>query len=180
MTQSRVGHSCLSAGVILPGVNSIAPFRNACSLTVIVSPRHFTRNIWILCTSQRRTPGCWAAPAVRSRRPASCVRISCNRLGFCVSTVSKSTESCTKPKSSRGAQLLRTSRSWSSAGKPRKHGTFFTNLKVLRSTSQAALITDCGARMATSFLMDAQEQHRCAAVVSSRACGHRASLLRML
>jgi len=116
-----------------PGLNSIAPFRKANSVTLIFSPLHITKTILTPSTSPTGTPGSWSRP------PLSCVKILCNMLGCCVSIVSKSTESCTKPRTSSGAQLLRTSRSWSSAGKPRKHGTFFTNLKVLTSTSEAAL-----------------------------------------
>lgn len=164
----------------LPGVKSIAPFRNAYSLTLMLSRLHLTRNILIPSASPTGTPGSRVSAGVRCCRSLLCVKMRCNRLGCCVSTVSKSTESCTMPRTSSGAQLLRTSRSWSSGGKPRKHGTFFTNLKVFTSTSEVALKTNLGARISTSFLLHAHEQSCCAVAVSRCPRGHCAPLLRML
>lgn len=172
--------STVNVLVFLPGVNSMTPLRNAYSLTLILSPLQLTRNIWIPSAALTGTPESRTAAVALCCRPSLCVKIMCNRLGWRVSTVSKSTESCTMPKTSSGAQLWRTSRSWSSTGRPRKQGTFFTNLKVFWSTSEAARKTSRGARSATSLRFDAQEQGCGAAVVSRRLCRHAAPLFRML
>lgn len=114
------------------------------------SPQHFRKNILIPWTSVNATP-----PLLLWLSCLSCplVNIRCSMLGSCVSEVSKSTLSCAMPSTSSGAQLLRTSMCWSSTSSSRKHGTFFTNFRVLTRTAEAALHVVWGERRDT-FLLD--------------------------
>lgn len=150
----QLGSVCPNSGVtvqhVSPGLNRIAPFKYAYSLVLMSNPQHFLRNILIPWTSVNATPllllwlSCLSCPLVKIR---------CNMLGSCVSEVSKSILSCAMPSTSSGAQLLRTSVCWSSTGSSRKHGTFFTNFRVLTRTAEAALHVVWGERRDT-FLLD--------------------------
>ncbi|TNN47875.1 hypothetical protein EYF80_041926 [Liparis tanakae] len=104
--------------------------------------QHFVRKALMASISTTETP---AAPLLgpagstslcRSGRP---VRMRCSMLGSTVSVVSKSTRSCARPNTSRGAQQLRINVSWSSSGSSRKQGTFFTKRSVFTRTAEAAL-----------------------------------------
>lgn len=152
--RAKLGDKSAVTRWFLPGVKRMAPLTKANSLTHILSPLHLTKNIWIPSATQTGTPGSSVPAEVSSLR---CVKIACSRLGRRrVSTVSKCTESCTSPTTSSGAQLWRTSSSWSPVGKPRKQATFLRNLKVFASTCDAAVNINNGARIVTSLLADAQ------------------------
>lgn len=153
LKRTKLGDKSAVARWLLPGVKRMAPLTKANSFTLILSPLHLTKNIWMPSATPTGTPGSLVPAEVSSLR---CVKIACSRLGRRISTVSKCTESCTSPTTSSGAQLWRTSSSWSPVGKPRKQATFFRNLKVFASTCDAAVNINNGARIVTSLLADAQ------------------------
>lgn len=143
----------------------MAPLTKANSLPLILSPLQRPRNIWMRSATPMGTPGSSVPAGVSSLRR---VRMACSRLGRGVSTVSKRTESCTSPTTSSGAQLWRSSSSWSAVGKARKQATDLRNLRVFASTCDAAANINNGALVVTSLPADTQERkRRCAPAVSS-------------
>lgn len=146
-----------------PGLKRTAPFRYAYSFVLISTLQHFFRNALIASMSTIETPAaplfCLATTSpCRSGKP---VRMRCSMLGSTVSVVSKSTRSCASPSTSRGAQPLRMSISWSSSGSSRKQGTFFTNRSVFTRTAEAALHVTCGERRMPRRRVEPQEQACC-------------------
>lgn len=177
LRRAKLGDKSALTRWFVPGVKRMAPLTKANSLTLILSPLHLTKNIWIPSATAAGTPGSSVPAQVSSPR---CIKIACSRLGRRVSTVSKRTESCTSPTTSSGAQVWRTSKSWSPVGKPRKQATCLRNLKVFASTCDAAVNINNGARIVTSLLGDAQEHKWCAAAISSGVPRRGAPLVRML